>query len=170
MLKKIVRAVLLLFGLFLLLLIGLAFSSKNSQPELGYVNSTEELSITKGNRPMNRQLTECPQSPNCVATQTAQADKKLPPLAFTGSATEAQLALKELILGLRRTALISEEPGYLHFSFTTWPIPFVDDVEFLIDSAQKQIHFRSASRVGYSDLGANRARMKKVTSRWEVRQ
>ncbi|MEM7575286.1 MAG: DUF1499 domain-containing protein [Bacteroidota bacterium] len=119
---------------------------------------------------MNRHLTECPQSPNCVATQTEQADKKLLPLTFRGSATKAQLTLKELILGLRRTALIREEPGYLHFSFTTWPIPFVDDVEFLIDPAQKLIHFRSASRVGYSDLGANRSRMKKVTARWEARQ
>ena len=39
---------------------------------------------------------------------------------------------------------------------------FVDDVEFFVDAQQKVIHFRSASRVGYSDLGANRKRMETI--------
>ena len=43
-------------------------------------------------------------------------------------------------------------------------IGFVDDVEFLLDPANKQLHFRSASRVGYSDLGANKRRMNKILS------
>ncbi len=39
---------------------------------------------------------------------------------------------------------------------------FRDDVESFIDRQANVIHFRSASRVGYSDLGANRARMEKL--------
>jgi uncharacterized protein (DUF1499 family) len=39
---------------------------------------------------------------------------------------------------------------------------FVDDVEFWIDAKNQVIHFRSASRVGHSDLGANRARMESI--------
>jgi len=41
---------------------------------------------------------------------------------------------------------------------------FVDDVEFLFDREKKLIHVRSASRVGYSDLGVNRKRVEKIRS------
>jgi uncharacterized protein (DUF1499 family) len=37
-------------------------------------------------------------------------------------------------------------------------LKFVDDLEIRIDSTQKVIHIRSASRVGYSDMGVNRKR------------
>jgi uncharacterized protein (DUF1499 family) len=35
-------------------------------------------------------------------------------------------------------------------------------VEFVFDDEAKTIHFRSASRTGYGDLGVNRARMEQV--------
>jgi uncharacterized protein (DUF1499 family) len=35
-------------------------------------------------------------------------------------------------------------------------------VEFLIDPDGKLIHFRSASRTGYSDMGVNRKRMTEI--------
>ena len=38
----------------------------------------------------------------------------------------------------------------------------IDDIEFYIDEENKIIHFKSASRVGYSDLGANRKRMDEI--------
>jgi len=40
----------------------------------------------------------------------------------------------------------------------------VDDVEFHLDEATQTAHFRSASRIGYSDLGVNRKRMEEFTS------
>ena len=49
--------------------------------------------------------------------------------------------------------------NYLHVECRSFWFRFVDDVEFLIDPEQKLIQFRSASRVGYSDLGVNRRRM-----------
>ena len=39
---------------------------------------------------------------------------------------------------------------------------FGDDVEFFFDEADSVIHFRSASRLGYSDLGVNRRRMEGI--------
>ena len=54
---------------------------------------------------------------------------------------------------------MSAEGNYLHAEARSFLFRFVDDVEFLVDPQQKLIHFRSASRVGYSDLGVNRARM-----------
>jgi uncharacterized protein (DUF1499 family) len=39
---------------------------------------------------------------------------------------------------------------------------FRDDLEFLIQPDQKKIQFRSASRLGRSDLGKNRQRLKEI--------
>ena len=39
---------------------------------------------------------------------------------------------------------------------------FRDDVEFLLDREARVFHVRSASRVGYSDLGANAARVERL--------
>jgi uncharacterized protein (DUF1499 family) len=50
--------------------------------------------------------------------------------------------------------------------FRSLMLGFVDDVEFMVDEPQQLIHFRSASRVGYSDLGVNRQRMEEIRRRY----
>ncbi|MFK8162714.1 MAG: DUF1499 domain-containing protein [Lewinella sp.] len=120
------------------------------------------------NDQMPDELKPCPQSPNCVSTQTDQVDKKRAPIAYTGSLEEAKARLKTAIDGMKRTKLKTESDNYLHYTFKTWPIPFIDDVEFLFDDDAKLIHYRSASRVGHSDLGANSKRMAKVVAAYEA--
>ena len=39
---------------------------------------------------------------------------------------------------------------------------FVDDSEFLLDRERLVIQVRSASRLGYSDLGKNRSRIEEI--------
>jgi uncharacterized protein (DUF1499 family) len=112
---------------------------------------------------MTTTLKPCPDSPNCVSTQSTQADKKRAPIPFTGTVEEAMTRMKSVVEGMARTKLVKEEANYLHYTFKTFPIPFIDDVEFVFDEEEKVIHFRSASRVGHSDLGVNSKRMKKVT-------
>lgn len=60
---------------------------------------------------------------------------------------------------------MEEDETYLHYECTSLLLRFVDDVEFLFDEPGKIIHFRSASRVGYGDLGVNRRRMEDIRSR-----
>jgi len=43
---------------------------------------------------------------------------------------------------------------------------FVDDVEFVLDAGAGTIDFRSASRLGRSDLGVNRRRMAGIARRY----
>jgi uncharacterized protein (DUF1499 family) len=57
---------------------------------------------------------------------------------------------------------VKETESYWHVEFRSRIFRFVDDVEFLFDRDSKVIHVRSASRVGYSDLGVNRARVEKI--------
>lgn len=47
----------------------------------------------------------------------------------------------------------------MHVEATTWIFRFVDDLEFLYQPTKGVIQLRSASRIGYSDLGKNRRRL-----------
>ena len=84
------------------------------------------------------------------------------PLPFAGPAEEALLRVRKAVEKLPRTTLVRAEPGYLHFEVRSLVFRFVDDLEFLVDQEQQVIHFRSASRAGYSDMGVNRRRMERI--------
>jgi uncharacterized protein (DUF1499 family) len=107
-------------------------------------------------------LGPCPSSPNCVSTQAQDEGHAIAPFRYRKSRAEAKEALKEVIRSLPRTKLVEEDESYLHYEFTSLLLRFVDDVEFLFDDETKTIHFRSASRIGYGDMGVNRKRMEQV--------
>lgn len=109
-----------------------------------------------------RHLSPCPSSPNCVSTQAQDESHAIAPLRYEKTRAEAKEALKAIIRTLPRTKLVEEDDTYLHYEFTSLLLRFVDDVEFLFDDEAKTIHFRSASRTGYGDLGVNRRRMEEI--------
>jgi len=84
------------------------------------------------------------------------------PLVLRGSARDAVQKIKAIVSSLPRTKIVDERENYLHVEFASALFRFVDDVEFLIDESAGKIHFRSASRVGHGDLGANRRRMEQI--------
>jgi uncharacterized protein (DUF1499 family) len=104
----------------------------------------------------------CPDSPNCVSSQSAEPRHRIDPIAFTGSPAEARQKLLEAVGSLPGTRVVTDSGGYLHVEFTSAVFRFVDDVEFLIDRETHLIQVRSASRVGYWDLGANRKRVELI--------
>ncbi len=109
-----------------------------------------------------RTLGLCPSSPNCVSTQAQDEGHTSAPFRYRKSRAEAKEALKDVIRSLPRTKLVEEDETYLHYEVTSLLFRFVDDVEFLFDDDTKTIHFRSASRTGYGDLGVSRTRMEQV--------
>lgn len=112
----------------------------------------------------NGRLAKCPASPNCVSTQAEDESKRMPAIAFDGTKADAIAKIKAAIAdNFSRAKLVGEDTNYLHYEFTSLIFRFVDDVEFLVDDELGEIHFRSASRVGHSDLGANRKRMQKIS-------
>lgn len=113
-------------------------------------------------------LAPCPDSPNCVSSQAKPgAPHFIEPLRFTGDLATARTRMILLVSRLPRTALVAQTATWLHFTFSTAVFRWVDDVELLFDASTGSIHVRSASRVGYSDLGANRRRVELIRSRWE---
>lgn len=109
----------------------------------------------------------CPKSPNCVSTQSLDEKHRLDPLKYTGTSEEAKRRIKEIIATFKRTKLITDEENYLHYEFRTATFKFVDDVEFFFDNTENLIHFRSAARLGWSDMGVNKKRMLKVSKMYK---
>lgn len=111
-----------------------------------------------------RNFAPCPESPNCVSTQATSLEQQIKPIPWTESSAEAADLIKRTIGSeFSRSKLVVEKPNYLRYEFTSFLFRFVDDVEFMIDENTRLIHLRSASRVGHSDLGANRRRMDRFT-------
>jgi uncharacterized protein (DUF1499 family) len=128
-----------------------------------FTSPPSELGVT------NMQLFPCPNSPNCVSTQAEDEEHRMPPLPFAGTAESAMDAVKQTLQSMPRMRIVEEQANYLHVESTSLLLRFVDDVEFLFDEKSQLIHFRSASRIGYSDLGANRKRMEKFCKGFERR-
>jgi uncharacterized protein (DUF1499 family) len=113
-------------------------------------------------------LAPCPDSPNCVSSQSEDKGHAVAPLRYEGAAEAAMQGLVGVIRGMRGARIEMSQERYIHAEFTSFLFRFVDDVEFLLDDGSKTIHVRSASRVGYSDLGVNRRRVEAIRSRFDA--
>lgn len=104
-------------------------------------------------------LAPCPEKPNCVSSEAADSDHAIKPIAYTGDAGAAMARLAQAIATQAGARIITQRGDYLHVEYRSKLMGFVDDVELQTDPAAHVIHLRSASRIGHSDLGVNRARV-----------
>jgi uncharacterized protein (DUF1499 family) len=113
-------------------------------------------------------LRPCPSTPNCVSTGASDARHAMPPLPFADGPAGAQARARAALLAEPRTRIVAEAPGYLRVEARSRLLRFVDDVEVVVDDRAQVVRFRSASRVGRSDLGVNRARMTRFSGRFRA--
>ena len=104
----------------------------------------------------NGKLAPCPGSPNCVSSYAIDETHAIEPIAANLDQIEG------VLLKLNEANIVSMNSNYLHAEFISRFMRYVDDVEFLYDQAARVVHVRSASRVGYSDLGVNRKRIESI--------
>lgn len=106
----------------------------------------------------------CPSSPNCVSSDapTSDAVHSIEPLRIRGSADAALAALLESLRTTERVEIVTANGVYIHAVFTTPLMRYRDDVELELDRAAGLIRVRSASRVGYGDMGVNRERVESL--------
>lgn len=107
-------------------------------------------------------LAACPDKPNCLCSDDPREGHYTEPLVYAGTAEEAWSALREVVKNCPRTRIVRDTAGYMHAEFTVSIFGFVDDVEFHLRPELGIIALRSASRLGYSDLGVNRRRIEKL--------
>ncbi len=111
-------------------------------------------------------LSPCPESPNCVSSQSQDPDQYVKPFPYSGTIENSKARLLALFKSFPRTHVTSNTENYLHIEMTSFLFRFIDDVEFLFDEEQKLIHVRSASRTGYWDLGVNRKRIEALRKKF----
>lgn len=150
-------AILILFGLWLV-----------------FVNLTKrENSMWFGGRPStlgikDGKLTDPRKTPNNVVSEGIEATHPayVAPIAFTGDPRAALARLGAVLQELDRVTLIKVEETYLYAEFRSKTLGYVDDFEARVDAAASVIHLRSASRLGHSDRGFNRARVEMIRTKF----
>jgi uncharacterized protein (DUF1499 family) len=109
----------------------------------------------------------CPDSPNCVSSQSTDKRHFIEPLHYTNNTAEARKKLIDILENTKRVRLAKVETDYIHAEFRSSIFRFVDDVEFLFPPGKNIIHVKSASRKGYYDFGANRRRVERLRAEFE---
>ena len=131
---------------------------------LGYIsNSGAAYGLVEG------RLKQCPGRPNCVSSElVSDAEHYIEPLVYSaGDAAQVLPRLKKIIREMGGSVEV-EKTDYLAATFTSSLFRFVDDLELRIDTDQKTIHLRSASRVGYGDGGVNRKRVELLKNSFQL--
>ena len=105
------------------------------------------------------QFSPCPDSPNCVSSQSTDKARFIEPLHYAGSLADARQKLIDILENTKRVRMVKVETDYIHAEFRSLIFRFVDDVEFYFPPDETIIHVKSASRTGYYDFGANRRRV-----------
>jgi uncharacterized protein (DUF1499 family) len=139
-------------------------SKKGTKLELEQGTMLEKGTILEKATVLNNRaiLAPCPKKPNCVNSQITDDKKRyIKPLKTTDVDVEKNRNnLLEVINKFPRVKVVVSDEDFVKAEFTSKWFRFVDDVEFVIGASH--IDVRSASRKGYSDLGANRRRVEKI--------
>lgn len=131
----------------------LLFTMACSVPELGLKND---------------RLLPCPASPNCVSSLAPTTDLThyAEPLVMHETVASTLIGLQTILKEFPRSLILEAADVYLRAQFTTLVFRFKDDVEFHIVPAERIVHIRSASRIGYYDFSTNRRRVEAIRKAW----
>ncbi|GGC97562.1 DUF1499 domain-containing protein [Halopseudomonas salina] len=145
--------ILMIIALVLITLVAVAF---------GYIYWQNSQVPTLGHN--SGQLTPLSGNPNGVSTQTDDGEKAVDPWPFKADRAATMQAIKDALAAHGGAEVVREEEDYLRVVFVTPKMRFRDDAEFYLDETTRQVHFRSESRAGKSDLGLNRQRHEQLTT------
>ena len=102
----------------------------------------------------------CPPSPNCVSTSASPRDE----IHFIETPKFKTNPLPEIkrIFEQLNITITQHGPTYVVGTHKSGVFGFVDDIDLVWSPGTSKLLMRSASRVGHSDLGANRRRIKGI--------
>ena len=131
------------------------------------------MTIFSGRRPSalgvhEGRLRDCPSSPNCVCSDASRDSQRVAAFRLAKAPVAAWRSLREAVEALPRTRVITDTGSYLHAECKSALFGFVDDLELQL-RAEGLVAVRSASRIGHSDLGVNRKRVRAIRGELERR-
>lgn len=109
----------------------------------------------------DNRLSACPDKPNCVSSMSESSEESYIE-AFKKADEDYRQKLEKAISAHPRTTIKKSDENYIWAESESLIFRFVDDVEFYIPGDSEEIHVRSASRLGHSDLGVNRKRIESI--------
>jgi uncharacterized protein (DUF1499 family) len=109
-------------------------------------------------------LAPCPSSPNCVSSDATDRKHAIEPLALAALPEAAWTQVREALGAMARVEIVEDTGDYLHAECRSALLGFVDDLELHLRPEDGVIAVRSASRLGYGDLGVNRRRVESLRS------
>ncbi len=107
-----------------------------------------------------RQLADCPPTPNCVSSLASNDAKKVEALPIDRANIQASWQKLQKAIQQAGGRILIDDGHYVHAVFTSTLFRFKDDLEALLN--EDHIDIRSASRAGKSDLGQNRKRVENI--------
>lgn len=111
--------------------------------------------------PQVTQQLRCGSAPNCVSSRAAASS---PRYIAPFSGAEARSLMRALVRAIDEaggTITLSTDAA-VNAEFKSPLFGFVDDLVLRADHERRVVHVLSRSRVGYSDLGANRKRVERL--------
>ena len=111
-------------------------------------------------------LQNCGSKPNCVCSLQNDSVHGIAPFQIRENVNSSMEKLSKIIQSMNGARIISSQDGYLYAEFKTSFFGFIDDVEFHVNESANRIEVRSASRLGYSDLGLNRSRLESIRKKY----
>ncbi len=115
--------------------------------------------IAAANTVNSDKMADCPDRPNCVSSEAQDTEHVIAPLRLKGEVVAGWQAIQDVVSSLPRCKIIKTTDHYLHAECKSRVFGFVDDLELRLNPTTATIAVRSASRIGYSDLGVNRRRI-----------
>lgn len=148
--NKRMKKILKVFAVVILILVGLLgvrFYTLGPKSQKMDVASTLNLETMT--------LGVCPEKPNCISSYSDPKDEK----HYYGAKTVAPEKLIKISEFFQDSCQLKKaDINYWYYVCTSDLFKFADDSELLYKPEEGKLYFRFASRVGYSDLGANKKR------------
>lgn len=120
-------------------------------------------------RPTGEQFAPCDKA-RCVSSQQPGTRWAIEPLRYSGSHDAAHAALLRILAAMPGAQVETSRRDYVHATFTSPIMRYVDDLELRFVASEPLVHVRSASRLGYYDFDVNRERVEALRSAFEAIQ
>lgn len=111
------------------------------------------------------QFKACPKKPNCYSsTEEMNSDNYFFPVTIK---EPSEVAFKKSLKIIEQMGgkTVTQKDNYIHATFTSNIFKFIDDFE-VYTGDQDIVEIKSSSRMGHSDLGANKKRLTDFTFRY----
>ena len=108
------------------------------------------------------QLAACGDKPNCVSSTALDEAFRVEGFKLPSGDQGAFSSLIASLVEGEGVKLVKKTEEYAHLTFRSQMFGFIDDLQLLFNVETGKVELRSSSRVGYSDLGANRKRVEAI--------